>query len=249
MDLFEPFLADPANAGVFTDYDGTLSPITSDPAAASPLPGVLDVLHGLATRYAVVGVISGRPLDYLVSQLGDGLWLCGLYGLEILENGKRIEAPQAAEWRPVVAAAVERAERQFGEAVEPKGLSLTLHFRARPDLGPSVRTWAEADAARSGLVVRPAKASVELHPPVKADKGTVIERAAAGLRAVCFLGDDVGDLPAFDGLDRLRQAGVHTVRVGVSTEEAPPDLLARSDVVVDGPAGALVVLQRLAAAT
>jgi trehalose 6-phosphate phosphatase len=65
---------------------------------------------------------------------------------------------------------------------------------------------------------------------------------------VCFLGDDVGDLPAYDGLDRLRDAGVHTVRVGVSTEEAPPELLARADVVVDGPAGALEVLQRLAAA-
>jgi trehalose 6-phosphate phosphatase len=247
VDPFEPFLGDPANAGVFTDYDGTLSPIVTDPSAAVPLDGAADVLHRLATRFGIVGVVSGRPLDYLIEQLGEGLWLSGLYGLETLEGGKRIEAPQAAEWRPVVADALERARHEFGDAVEPKGLSLTLHFRAHPELGPVVRAWADDDAATSGLVVRAAKASVELHPPVSADKGTVIERAAAGLRAVCFLGDDVGDLPAFDGLDRLSDAGVHTVRVGVSTEEAPPELLARADVVVDGPAGALEILQRLAA--
>jgi trehalose 6-phosphate phosphatase len=246
MDPFEPLLADPADAGVFTDYDGTLAPIVADPASATALPGAPEALHRLAERFAIVGVVSGRPLEYLIGQLGERLWLSGLYGLETLEHGERIEAPQAAEWRPVVAAAVERARREFGDAVEPKGLSLTLHFRTRPDLGPAVRAWADADAARSGLVVRPAKASVELHPPVKADKGTVIERAAAGLRSVCFLGDDVGDLPAFDGLDRLAVAGVHTVRIGVATEEAPAELLARADVVVDGPAGALAVLQRLA---
>jgi len=245
VDPFEPLLSDPGHAGVFTDFDGTLAPIVTDPWLAAPLPGAVEVLVRLAGTFGVVGVISGRPLDYLIGQLGDELWLSGLYGLETLEGGRRIEAPQAAEWRPVVDAAVQRARHEFGDAVEPKGLSLTLHFRARPDLGPAVRAWADADATRSGLVVRPAKASVELHPPVKADKGTVIERAAAGLKAVCFLGDDVGDLPAFDGLDRMAAAGVHTVRVGVATEEAPPDLLARADVVVDGPAGALAVLERL----
>jgi trehalose 6-phosphate phosphatase len=245
VDPFEPFLRDPANAGVFTDFDGTLAPIVTDPWLAVPLPGAADVLRRLAGTFGVVGVVSGRPLDFLIAQLGEELWLSGLYGLETLDRGRRVEAPQAAEWRPVVDAAVERARQEFGDAVEPKGLSLTVHFRARPDLGPAVRTWADADATRSGLVVRPAKASVELHPPVKADKGTVIERAAAGLDAVCFLGDDVGDLPAFDGLDRMAEAGVHVVRVGVATEEAPPDLLARADVVVDGPAGALAVLERL----
>ena len=249
MDPFEPFLDDPANAGVFTDYDGTLAPIVADPWSAQPLDGTTNVRHQLAGRFQIVGVLSGRPLDFLIGQLGEGLWLSGLYGLETLENGRRVEAPQAAEWRPVVAAAVERARHEFGDAVEPKGLSLTLHFRIRPDIGPAVRSWAEADARASGLMVRSAKASIELHPPVKADKGTVIERAAAGLRAVCFLGDDVGDLPAYDGLDRLRDAGVHTVRVGVATEEAPPELLARADVVVDGPIGALALLQRLAADT
>lgn len=244
-DPFEPFRTQPSRAAILTDFDGTLAPIVADPWAAVPLPGVVDVLHRLAERYALVGVVSGRPVSYLVGHLGSGLWLSGLYGLETFDRGTLVEAPQAAEWRPVVEGAVARAEREFGVAVEAKGLSLTIHFRTRPELGPTVRAWADAEAARSGLVVRAAKASLELHPPVKADKGTVLEAAAAGMTAVCFLGDDVGDLPAFDGLDRLADAGVHTVRVAVSTSEAPAALLDRADVVVDGPAGALAVLEAL----
>ena len=243
--MFEPFRADPSRSAILTDFDGTLAPIVDDPAAAVPLPGAVDVLRRLATRYGLVGVVSGRPVSYLEQQVGDGLWLSGLYGLEGIAGGERFEAPEAADWRPVVAGAVTRAQGEFDGAVEPKGLSLTIHFRTRPELGPGVRRWADAEAERTGLVVRTAKASLELHPPVEADKGTVVEAAAAGMAAVCFLGDDVGDLPAYDGLDRLAEAGVHTVRVAVSTVEAPAALLERADVVVDGPAGALNLLASL----
>ena len=245
-DPFAPFLADPSRAAVLTDFDGTLSPIVDDPASAGPLPGAVEVLHRLAARYAVVGVVSGRPLAYLVGHLGEDLWLSGLYGLETLDRGRRVEAAEAGAWRTVVDGSVERARAEFGDGVEPKGLSLTVHFRIRPELGPTVRAWAEEEAARSGLVVRSAKASVELHPPVGADKGTVVEAIAAGMTSVCFLGDDVGDLPAYDALDRLAASGVHAVKVAVSTVEAPVELLERADVVVDGPAGALSVLERLA---
>ncbi len=44
------------------------------------------------------------------------------------------------------------------------------------------------------------------------------------------------------GSDRLRTA----VRVGVASEEAPPDLVAESDIVVDGTEGFLEVLEVLA---
>jgi trehalose 6-phosphate phosphatase len=245
-DPFEPFLRAPGRAAVLTDFDGTLAPIVDDPAAAAPLPGAVDVLHRLAARFAVVGVLSGRPVEKLVATLGTGLWLSGLYGLETFDGDRRVEVPDAARWRAVVDASVARAVDELGDAVEPKGLSLTLHFRTHPEDGPAIRVWADEEATRSGLVVRSAKASIELHPPVHGDKGTVLESVAAGLDAVCFLGDDIGDLPAFDALDRLAAGGVHAVRVGVATEEAPAELLERADVVVDGPVGALAVLERLA---
>jgi trehalose 6-phosphate phosphatase len=111
-----------------------------------------------------------------------------------------------------------------------------------------VRGWADAEAAGSGLDVRAAKASVELHPPVATDKGTVIEGLADGLRTACYLADDLGDLPGYDGLDRLAARGVHAARVAVRGPETPPAVLDRADVVVDGPEGAVGLLRDLLAA-
>jgi trehalose 6-phosphate phosphatase len=241
---------EPARTALLTDFDGTLSPIVEDPAAALPLPGAVEVLARLAQRYGLVGVVSGRPVSYLADRLagvGDRVWLSGLYGLEATDAGRPVEVPGVAWWRPVVAEVVAAARERFGPLVEDKGLSLTLHVRTAPELEDEVRAWASAEAARSGLLPRPAKASVELHPPVPTDKGTVVEAAAGGMRAAAYFGDDMGDLAAFDGLDRLAAAGVDTVRVGVRTVEAPPELLRRADVVVEGPEGALVVLEDLAA--
>jgi trehalose 6-phosphate phosphatase len=80
---------------------------------------------------------------------------------------------------------------------------------------------------------------------VPTDKGSVVSELAAGLRAVCFVGDDTGDLPAFAALTALRAAGVHTLAVAVSSPETPRQLLDASDLVVDGPAGVLDFLEAL----
>jgi trehalose 6-phosphate phosphatase len=87
--------------------------------------------------------------------------------------------------------------------------------------------------------------SYELRPPIRRDKGAVLAEAAAGRRHVCFLGDDRGDLSAFDALDRLAADGASVVRVAVTSPEAPEELLARADLVVDGPEGALSFLGAL----
>lgn len=244
--MFQPFLVAPRRAAVLTDFDGTLAPIVVDPATAAPLPGVPEVLARLARRFAVVGVVSGRPVSYLVDRLGEGLWLAGLYGLEVFDRGQLVVSPAGERWRAVVAETTREAVAELGSVVEDKGLSLVLHHRAAPDQESPLRAWAEDAAARTGLVVRPAKSSVELAPPVETDKGTVVARAAAGAAAACFFGDDVGDLAAFGALDRLAATGAHVVRVAVRGPEAPPELIGRADVVVDGPEGALALLSRLA---
>lgn len=247
-ELLAPLRADPTSAAVLCDFDGTLAPIVADPAAARPVEGAAEVLAALAERYATVAVVSGRPAAFLRSVLPATVELVGLYGLEWVRDGEVVDHPEARRWRPVLAAAAEaaRAELPPGVLVEPKGLSLTLHYRTAPDLATLVEAWAGARAAADGLDARPAKMSVELHPPVGVDKGSTVRALAAGMRAVCFLGDDVGDLPAFAVLADLRAAGVATVGVAVRSAEAPAEVLAAGDVVVDGPTGALEVLRRLA---
>jgi trehalose 6-phosphate phosphatase len=229
------------------DFDGTLSPIVDDPESARPLPGVAEALARLRERYELVGVLSGRTVEFLQEVLPAGLVLAGLYGLEVVSNGGRRDHPYAGAWREVIddVAKCSASLGPQGMVVEPKGLSLTLHYRSHPDLADDVNSWAKRQAARSGLVVRPARMSVELHPPIDADKGTALEMIAQELEAVCYIGDDVGDLPAFDALDHLAQTGVHTLKVAVASDESPIALLERADLVVDGPAGVLALLHEL----
>lgn len=247
VDPLAPLRRDPSAAGVFADFDGTLSPIVPEPEDAAPAPGVPALLDALAARYRTVAVISGRPVAFLAAHLPPSVLKVGLYGLERLQGDQLVVDPEAERWRPVVADAVARCQRAApaGVRVESKQLSLTLHFRGRPEVQPLAAQLAETVAAATGLEVRPARRSFELHPPVDADKGTALRSLAAGLRAVCFLGDDVGDLPAFRALDELAADGVATVRVAVRSDEVDPQVLAASDVAVDGPAGVVAVLRRL----
>lgn len=252
--LLAPFLAAPDRAGVLTDFDGTLSPIVEEPEAARPLPEAVDVLHALARRYALVAVVSGRPASFLARHLrlaeAPGLVAAGLYGMEYAEGDQVTRHPRAEEWRAVVHRVACEAEEQAPAEVhvERKGLSLTLHYRTCPHHAVWARQWAEEQAARTGLIVHPARMSDELRPPVEIDKGSVVADLASGLSAVCFFGDDVGDLPAFAALDRLAEGdGVATLKVVVASAEAPRPLLDAGDVVVDDPAAALLVLRRLLA--
>jgi len=245
---------DPARTAIVTDFDGTLSPIVDDPASAAPLPGVVDVLHELAARYGRVAVVSGRPVTFLRERLEladrppTSLFVSGLYGIEWLEDGEERVHETALAYQPAVAEAADRAEAAApaGVHVERKGYSVTIHVRNAPEELDWARSWAEATAATTGLALHAGRMSFELRPPLDVDKGSVVDALVAGRAAACFLGDDLGDLPAFDALDRLQAASdAATVRIGVRSPEAPAELLERADVIVDGPAGSLGVLRSL----
>jgi len=248
-DVWEVFRADPARAGIFSDFDGTLSAIVDDPASARPVEGLVPVLAELAGAFGCVGVLTGRPVDFLREVLPPEILLVGLYGLEVVEHGVRRDHPSGGVWREVVhdVAAVAVGRAPAGTRIEEKGLSLTLHYREAPGIADAVQRFADLQAARSGLVCRPAKMSVELHPPIEVDKGTALLEHTGELRAVCFIGDDVGDLPAFDALDALAVQGVHTVRVAVEGTETDAELLGRADVVLPGPDAVVTLLRSLRA--
>ncbi len=250
-----PFAAlarDPAGAGLFCDFDGTLAPIVDDPAAARPLPGAAGVLAELGGRLAVVAVVSGRPAAFLAEHLaeaGPAVHLAGLYGLERVERGVVRLAPAVEPWIPVVAdlTAMARAEAPDDVLVEGKGASVVLHWRTAPHRQHWCLRQAAQWAQASGLVAQPGRMSVELRPPVPADKGTTVAHLARGCRVVAFAGDDAGDLDAFDALDRMAGPGtVVAVRVAVADTESPPALVQRADAVLGGPAELLQALQALA---
>jgi trehalose 6-phosphate phosphatase len=242
----------PASTALFVDYDGTLAPIVEDPAAAVPLPGSPELLARLADRFGLVAVVSGRPASFLVEVLGPppGVALYGLYGLEELgEDGRPRPAEEAAAYAPVVAEVAGRAavEAPPGLLVEPKGLTVTLHWRTAPGTEGWARAFASDVTAGDGLVVQDGRMALELRPPLPTDKGTVVARLGRGFAAVACFGDDLGDLPAFAALaDRGRVPGVTAVSVAVVDDETPDEVVHAADVRIPGPAAALDVLAWLA---
>ena len=247
-----PLTGSPGDTAVLTDFDGTLAPIIEDPTAVRALPGAIEVLNRLVVSYAVVAVVSGRPVSFLGERLAgtSGVRLIGLYGLEQVDaSGALVEVPEAERWRPAVTGVVERlrAVAPEGAWIESKGLTVTAHWRKVPGWATEAGALVAAEAAATGLVPHVGRMSLELRPPVDVDKGTVVAALAAGHRAVCFLGDDFGDLPAFAALGRLAsEAGVAAVSVAAVDAESAPEVEAAAAVSVPGPEGALAVLRWLA---
>jgi trehalose 6-phosphate phosphatase len=244
-DIFLPFVRDPGQSALCLDFDGTLAPIVADPVGARPLPAAPDLLARLAARFGLVAVVSGRPVDFLAHALESpaGVRLIGLYGLGHV-------GPDARPWADAIAEAVAEARdvAPAGVYVEPKGLTVTLHWRQAPEAGPWVRSFADRQEQQRGLRAYPGRLSLELRPPLDVDKGTVLRSLTAGMRAVAVFGDDLGDLPAFAAAADMAAHGVAAVRVAVVDEESAEEVTAQADVVVEGPAGALALLEQLARA-
>jgi trehalose 6-phosphate phosphatase len=240
------------------DFDGTLSPVVDDPQAARPLQGVVELLEPLARRFAAVALISGRPAPYLAEHVAaTGVRYLGLYGLQEMYEGQVRVDPRLEEARPRVAAAAAAlrdspAVRESGAWLEDKVYAIAVHTRRVPDRDrwtEPVDQLARQIAEEYGLELIPGKLVWELRPPVRSDKGDAVRRVVAesGARAVVVVGDDLGDLPAFAAVAGLAAEGHDGLRVAVRSEEAPAQLLASADVVLEGPEGVLDFLRRLAA--
>lgn len=253
-DLLRPFRERPERAGIFLDFDGTLSEIVHVPSDARPAEGAADVLRALAAVYAVVAIVSGRSAHQLVEWLGPEIEIWGVHGAQRATAGDVRLSPLAAPFAELMGEVHEAAAKALadvdleGVILEDKEVMLGLHFRNARDVERArvvLDEIADELAARYGLTRAGGRLAYELRPPAEFTKAAVVRERAAGLEAVAFAGDDRVDLPGFDALDELAGAGAATLRIAVDSDEAPPELLERADVVVDGPPGAIELLGKL----
>ncbi|MDQ5833148.1 MAG: trehalose-phosphatase [Actinomycetota bacterium] len=261
MQALQPLLADPGRAGILCDVDGVLAPIVrrADEARVSQETSLL--LSRLARRYGLVACVSGRSAADARRLVGvGGIAYAGSHGAELLEPGatraRWNEAFKSHE-EQVRRFAAERdtpALRRLRARIEDKGPIFAFHWRDVPD-EDAARSHIEtiaAEAEAEGLTVHWAKKVLEVRPPVHVDKGQAV-RELVGLAQVqvgLFAGDDTTDLDAFDALDELVSEGTleSAVRVGVESDEGPPAIVERADLVVGGVEGFRDVLVALAEA-
>ncbi|MGH2922159.1 MAG: trehalose-phosphatase [Gaiellaceae bacterium] len=224
--------AEPDNAAILLDVDGTLAPIATRPEDAHVPPEAKAEVTRLAKRYALVACISGRTGEDARRMVGvDGIVYVGAHGLEL--------EPEAADW----AERIRAFAREVEWPVEDKGLTVSFHYREAGDEEAALEYLHEvADQARAaGLVPRFGRKVLELRPPIEAHKGTAVRRLLdeRGLRRALYAGDDTTDVDAFRALDELELG----IRVAVSSDEAPDELVEAADIVVDSPAALLALLR------
>jgi trehalose 6-phosphate phosphatase len=177
----------------------------------------------------------------------------GHYGLQRWSDGT-LDSPPASDAieqaRPLLAAVV--AAAPDGVHLEDKEHSLVVHTRPAGDPAAALAVLSPQVAAvaqRLGLESVPGRYVIEVRPP-GVDKGLAVRRLVegAGAIAVLYVGDDLGDLPAFDAVDALREGGVMGLTVASTGPDAPPELARRADVVLDGPDAVVAFLVDVARA-
>jgi trehalose 6-phosphate phosphatase len=243
--------------GLLTDFDGTLSPIVADPAAARLVAGADGALAALAERLAVVAIVTGRaPGDARRMTGVPELLVAGNHGTEWLEPHATttVPAPELSRVRATLEAVLARVPIGDGVTVEDKGLSATVHYRRAPDPEAALRRiLAAIGDPGTAVELRPGRMSVELRPVGLGDKGTAARDIVGrfGLRGVVVMGDDITDLDMFDAIDALRRRSevrAAIIGVGAADGEVPPEVAAAADVVLASPAEAAELLAGLAAA-
>lgn len=257
-------LARPDRAVVALDFDGTLADIVPDPEQARAHPGTVAALAALAPKVAAVAVITGRPAGVAVRYGGfagvpglEHLVVLGHYGAErwdAVTGTVNTPAPHpgVAAVRAELPGVLHEFDSWHGTWIEEKGQAVAVHTRRAQDPQAAFETLRGPLgelAAKHGLIVEPGRLVLELRPPGM-DKGVALATFVAELDAesVIYAGDDLGDLAAFAAVEKLRTEGPDGIPglLVCSGSAEVPELAARADLSVPGPAAVVAFLAALA---
>ena len=226
---------------VALDFDGTLSPIVDNPNVAHIHDDAGGVLDDLAAEVRAIAVITGRPARQVLAlggldEVGDAiadhgreLVVLGAYGNERWTSfERRVVTPKPPPGLSGLIRELPRLLREAGAPdawIEEKGLAVAVHTRRLDDPAAAfdrlLPVLTEA-ATRRKLAVEPGRMVIEIRAGGM-DKGkslsTLVSEFEAG--AVVFVGDDLGDVPAFEAALKVRAAGLPALLVCSGSEEQP----------------------------
>jgi trehalose 6-phosphate phosphatase len=262
-------VANPLRALIGLDYDGTLAPMTAEPSATVAHPGASPAIRRLAASVGTLAVITGRPSEVAVAMLGftavappSNVFVVGHYGLETWTSSAGVVRLAGVDLGPIQVLRTELpvllrdVGAPAGTTIEDKGASLAVHVRRTDDPRAAMdllRAPLAHLAAAHGLRLEPGRLVLELRlrgtETDRTDKGTALMSLvqARSAQSVCYVGDDLGDLAAFDALADLRAAGVAALGIFSGAVDLPEvaEVAARADLALAGPGAVVGFLEAL----
>ncbi len=203
---------------LFLDYDGTLTPIVSDPDEAILSEKAKNVLSKLA-KQITVAVISGRDRKDIQSKIGlDNIIYAGSHGFDISgPNGMEMQYEEGQKILPVLDEAEKRLNEKLqdieGAWVERKKYAIAVHYRNVADKKEEIVKNAVLEELEyyNDLRKGTGKKIMELKPNIDWDKGKALNWLMEELNLSTnefiplFIGDDITDE---DALKAVKNKGI-----------------------------------------
>ncbi|KAK3128762.1 hypothetical protein QOZ80_6BG0466010 [Eleusine coracana subsp. coracana] len=222
---------------MFMDYDGTLSPIVTDPDRAFMSAEMRAAVRDVAKLFPTA-LVTGRCLEKVYSFVGlSELYYAGSHGMDIKGpssskegNNKTVLLQPAREFLPVIdkayRALVDKTKATPGARVENNKFCLSVHFRCVDE-----KRWSPlAEQVKAVLRDFPelklseGRKVLEIRPSIMWDKGRAVEFV---LKSLGF--DDRTDvLPVYIGDDRTDEDAFKMLRkrgqgIGILVSKFPKE--------------------------
>lgn len=197
---------------IFLDFDGTLTPIISQPQEAQLSDMMRQLIRSLASKYPVA-IISGRALEDVKKRVAlDELYYAGSHGFEISgPGGLKKELEEAKKLVPVIEKVKKELEGGLssfeGVYIETKPYSLAIHYRnvSEKKKGELIHSVYDICQKYDQLILKKGKEVINLDPDLNWDKGKAVVWLLKHINIKkpvfsIYLGDDTTDEDAFKAL-------------------------------------------------
>ena len=222
---------------IFLDYDGTLTPIVSDPDAAE-LPDDNRKIITELSNITPVTIISGRDLKDLKSKIeistaiyagSHGFDITGPDGLEMVHESEQEVTPALDEAEKCLK---EELKDIKGSKIERKKFAIAVHYRnvENKDVKEVIDAVKKEANRHEILKTGSGKKVLELKPDIDWNKGYALNWLTEKLGwdrenyLRIYLGDDITDE---DGFKALREDGIG-ILVGTHGEETSASFALRN---------------------
>jgi trehalose 6-phosphate phosphatase len=216
-----------SHIALFLDYDGTLTQIRQEPAAAVlSLEGELILRHLSSLTDIPICIVTGRSMEDIRRLIPlDHMSFAANHGFHILHEAKEWIHPDAVSIIQVFSRLTgvlrSRLEPFPKVYVENKQFTLTVHYRSVPSSQVRSLISLVINTIRSfdtSLIITRGKKVIEIRPSISWGKGDAVLQIMKTIKTPrrpvpLFIGDDATDEDVF----RVLQSKGITMRVGKNT--------------------------------